>query len=158
MSVEVNVSVHLSPAVMSETPETDGPTIVRGTQKGFARRHWLGLSLTTLVVVPIVAFALWVTSTLTYSYSRGERTGYNQKLSKKGWICKTWEGEIAMTAMPGVAPQLFTYSVRSDSVAQEIASLAGKLVTLHYEEHRGVPTSCFGETDYYVVGVEKTGG
>ncbi len=139
--------------------ETDGPTIVRtGRQKGFLRRHWVGASTAALIGVPAAAFAIWVTSTLAYSYSEGDRTGYNQKLSRKGWLCKTWEGELAMTAAPGVAPQLFYYSVRDDSVAAAINALAGERVTLSYEEHRGVPTSCFGETDYYVSGVRKAGG
>jgi hypothetical protein len=127
-------------------------------RRGFARRHWKGLTLTTILLVPAAVLATWATATLGYAYSKGDRTGWNQKLSHKGWICKTWEGELAMTAAPGVAPEIFRYSVRSDSVARAIDALAGQRVKLHYEEHRGVPTACFGETDYFATGVEKVGG
>ena len=73
-----------------------------------------------------------------------------QKLSKKGWICKTREGEMAMTKQPGVAPVIFAFSVRSDSIAAEVTRLEGTQVTPWYEEHRGVPSSCFGETGHFV--------
>jgi hypothetical protein len=142
-----------------DSPEIREPVIVRSERKeGFARRHWKGLLLSLILLVPAAAMAIWMTVTLAYSYSKGDRTGYNQKLSKKGWICKTWEGELAQSNVPGSAPQLFMYSVRSDSVAQAINNMAGERVTLTYEEHRGVPTKCFGETDYYVTGVRKATG
>jgi hypothetical protein len=78
-----------------------------------------------------------------------------QKFSKKGWLCKTWEGEMQMSNIPGSAPILFQFSVRSDSVAQAIQAVAGQQVALIYEEHRGVPTDCFGETPYFVTGVRQ---
>lgn len=123
---------------------------------GFLRRHWGKLTLLTIVLVPAIGMALWVGVTLGYTYSEGVRTGYVQKLSSKGWLCKTWEGELAMTTVPGTAPQIFNFSVRSDSVAQEIEKRSGAQVTLSYKEHRGVPTSCFGETTYFVDGVRGT--
>lgn len=144
---------------MADTPEEGGPTIVREDTKrrGFFRRHWSWVLPSMILGVPAALFALWVTITLAYDYSSGTRTGYNQKISRKGWVCKTWEGELAMSSAPGVAPQIFHYSVRSDSVAQAIDALSGQQVKIHYEEHRGVPTSCFGETDYYATGVEQVG-
>jgi hypothetical protein len=86
-------------------------------------------------------------------YSEGDRAGYVQKFSKKGWLCKTWEGELAMASMPGAMPEIFAFTVRDDSVAAEINRHMGDRVTVTYEEHRGVPTTCFGETPYFVVGV-----
>lgn len=121
--------------------------------RGFLRRHWLGTTLGVLVGVPVFAFTVWAGVALKFSYSDGTRTGFVQKLSKKGWICKTWEGEMAMTAQPGVAPVLFPFTVRLDSVAGEITRLEGKQVTLRYTEHVGVPSSCFGETGHFVSGV-----
>jgi hypothetical protein len=88
--------------------------------------------------------------TLRYTYSTGERAGVLQKLSRKGWICKTWEGELAMTTVPGVAPILWQFSVRDDRVAEEVRKVLGRWVVVHYAEHRGIPTSCFGETPYFV--------
>ena len=147
---------------MTDTPDAGTPVVTETTppqnKRGFARRHWKGLTLATIVLVPAAVFAAWSTATLAYSYSEGDRTGFNQKLSRKGWICKTWEGEIAMTASPGVAPEIFRYSVRSDSVARAIDALAGQRVKIHYHEHRGVPTSCFGETNYYATAVTKVAG
>ena len=123
---------------------------------GFGRRHWGKLTLLTLVLVPLIGMSFWVGVTLGYTYSEGTRTGFVQKLSRKGWLSKTWEGELAMSTQPGTAPRIFEFSVRSDSVAHEIERIEGSQVTLYYKEHRGVPTSCFGETQYYVDGVRGT--
>ena len=92
----------------------------------------------------------WIWLTLNWSYSQGERAGYVQKLSKKGWLCKTWEGEIAMVTMPGAIPEKFDFTVRDEAVAQRINRMAGQRVVLNYEQHRCIPSSCFGETEYFV--------
>ncbi|MBI4348374.1 MAG: hypothetical protein HY553_16145 [Elusimicrobia bacterium] len=96
---------------------------------------------------------LWAWLALKITYSTGERAGYVQKISRKGWLCKTWEGELAMVSLPGAMPQLFPFTVRDDDVAREIERSAGRKVALSYEQHRGVPTTCFGETEYFVTGV-----
>jgi hypothetical protein len=134
------------------------PTEARTRRPGFARRHWGKLLLATLVLLPVLVVVIWTTVALSFSYSDGNRVGYNQKLSRKGWLCKTWEGEIAMTAAPGVAPEMFHYSVRDDSIAAAIQALEGQRVAIRYEEHRGLPSSCFGETDYFAVGVQRVAG
>ncbi len=97
----------------------------------------------------------WLWLTLNWSYSQGERAGYVQKLSKKGWLCKTWEGEIAMVTMPGAIPDKFEFTVRDEGVAQRINLLAGKRVVLIYQQHRFIPSSCFGETEYFVGDVRE---
>ncbi|MBL8488783.1 MAG: hypothetical protein JNK22_17055 [Rhodocyclaceae bacterium] len=110
------------------------------------------------VVLVVLAAAGWVWLTLTWSYSEGERAGYVQKFSRKGWLCKTWEGEIAMVTMPGAIPDRFEFSVRDDAVAEKINGLAGRRVVLKYEQHKFVPSNCFGETEYFVVdarGIEE---
>lgn len=120
------------------------------------RRRGCGKPVLVLLLLALVAagiFALWAWITLSYDYSEGERAGYVQKFSNKGWICKTWEGELAMVNLPGAMPEIFRFSVRDDAVAEEINASMGQRVTLHYEQHIGVPTSCFGETDYYVTEV-----
>jgi hypothetical protein len=116
-------------------------------------RKWSILFLLTLMVIMPLVFAGWTWVTLHFTYSQGERAGYVQKISKKGWICKTWEGELAMANLPGTMPQIFQFSIRDDAVAQQLTSLAGQRVTLHYEQHRGIPTSCFGETEYFITQV-----
>jgi hypothetical protein len=106
-----------------------------------------------LIIFPILILLLgggWVWLTLHWSYSEGERAGYVQKLSKKGWMCKTWEGEIAMVTMPGAIPDKFEFTVRDHAVAEKINQLAGKRVVLAYKQHKFVPTTCFGETEYFV--------
>lgn len=106
------------------------------------------------IVLALVAVALLIAGyfwlVMTWSYSTGERAGWIQKLSKKGWVCKTWEGELAMVSMPGATPEKFYFTVRDDAVAQRINQVMGKRVTLHYEEKVGLPTSCFGETRHFV--------
>ena len=109
-----------------------------------------------LVVLGALAlFALYIFIALKWSYSTGERAGFLQKVSNKGWICKTWEGELSLVAMPGAAPEKFLFTVRDEAVAQKITAAAGKRVTLNYEQHKGLPTSCFGDTDYFVTGVTE---
>lgn len=103
-----------------------------------------------LLLVPIVLIAVYFTVVLNWNYSAGERAGWVQKLSRKGWLCKTWEGEMAMVSMPGAIPEKFLFTVRDDAVAESINKVMGKRVTLHYEEKIGLPTSCFGETRHFV--------
>lgn len=116
---------------------------------------------TTLKIVALLLLAAavigggWAAITLSYTYSSGERAGYIQKISQRGWLCKTWEGELAMSVIPGSMPQIFEFTVRDDAVAHQIEALSGQRVSLKYEEHPGVPTSCFGDTAYYIVGVTK---
>ena len=112
-------------------------------------------SLTILLVSVIALFSLYVYIALNWSYSSGERAGFLQKVSHKGWICKTWEGELSLVAMPGSAPEKFLFTVRDEAIAQKVSAAAGKRVTLNYEQHKGLPSSCFGDTDYFVVDVKE---
>ena len=112
-------------------------------------------SLTILLVSAIALFSLYVYMALNWSYSSGERAGFLQKVSHKGWICKTWEGELSLVAMPGAAPEKFLFTVRDEAIAQKVSAAAGKRVTLNYEQHKGLPSSCFGDTDYFVVDVKE---
>src|SRR4029434_6833271 len=105
-----------------------------------------------LVGIAIILFGyFWVV--LSWNYSTGERAGWIQKFSKKGWFCKTWEGEMAMVSMPGTTQEKFYFTVWDDAVADDLNKVMGKRVSLHYEEKVGLPTSCFGETRHYVTRV-----
>jgi len=99
--------------------------------------------------------ALYTFVVLKWSYAVGERAGYLQKLSNKGFVCKTWEGELQLVAVPGSTPEKFLFSVRDDAVAQRLNATMGKRVALTYEQHIGVPTNCFGETEYFVTDVKE---
>ena len=112
------------------------------------------LIIAGVVAAPVLLFILYTWSALSWSYSAGERAGYVQKFSKKGWVCKTWEGELAMVSIPGTNPEKFYFTVRDDVVAQRINQSLGKRVALSYHQHKGVPTSCFGETEYFVSDVK----
>lgn len=107
-----------------------------------------------LLLTPIALFALYTWATLTWVYSSGERAGYVQKLSEKGWVCKTFEGELVLVSMPGTQAEKFNFTVRNPAVAKKINETVGKRVRLLYEEHKGIPTSCFGETAYFVHDVQ----
>jgi hypothetical protein len=103
------------------------------------------------VVVVVLLTAGYIYGALHWAYSSGERVGYVQKLSKKGWLCKTWEGELTMSPVPGAVPEKFLFTVRDDAVAQQMNLGLGKRVALSYEQHKGVPTVCFGETEFFIV-------
>jgi hypothetical protein len=117
------------------------------------RRHWLLITLGVLVILPVFVFTVWAGATLNYAYSSGERAGFLQKVSKKGWLCKTWEGELQLSAIPGSQPEKFLFTTRSDSIAALLNKFNGQRVVVDYEQHKGIPGSCFGETEYFVVGV-----
>ena len=112
------------------------------------------LRFLTALAVLIALVALYFFAALSWSYSKGERAGFVQKLSEKGWICKTWEGEMAMVSMPGTSVEKFYFTIRNDEVAKQVTKSVGERVSLHYEEKVGLPTSCFGETRYFVTGVD----
>ena len=112
------------------------------------------LIIAAVVLVPIIGFALYTWTALTWSYSTGERAGYVQKFSKKGWICKTWEGELAMVSLPGTMAEKFYFTVRNDSIAARVNQTMGKRVSVTYKQHKGIPTGCFGETEYFVADVK----
>lgn len=122
-------------------------------QRGFVRRNWGKLTLLTLVAGPLLVLSIWTALALSYSYSEGDRTGFVQKFSRKGWICKTWEGELAQVNLPGQPATIFLFTVRDDAVAAKVNAVAGKRVTITYEEHPGIPISCFGDTRYFVIDV-----
>ena len=106
--------------------------------------------LFAIVFLAILIFAAYTWLALSFTYSDGDRAGYVQKFSRKGWICKTWEGELAMANLPGAMPQIFYFTVRDEAVAQKLNASIGERVNIHYRQHRGLPTTCFGDTEYFV--------
>jgi len=118
-----------------------------------SRFKWYLLGFVAALVAMVVLYTLLM---LWWSYSDGERAGVLQKFSQRGWVCKTYEGELAMYVVAGVAPQIWSFSVRDETVVEELNKAVGQHVRLHYSEHRGLPTDCFGETDYFVDRVEIT--
>jgi len=115
-------------------------------QRGLSLLGWM----ISILVLGLLMFAGYLWLMLTWSYSSGERAGWVQKLSKKGYICKTWEGEMAMVSLPGSIPEKFLFTVDDEQVAQRIHAVMGKRVSVDYEEHIGLPTSCFGDTRHFV--------
>ena len=105
--------------------------------------------LSVLAAVAVLG-SLYTWFTLTWAYSEGDRAGYLQTFSKKGWLCKTWEGEILLSSMPGAIPERFAFTVRDENVVKQLQSAMGQRVQLSYAQHVGLPTSCFGETSYFV--------
>jgi hypothetical protein len=107
-----------------------------------------------ILMLLLLLGAAYLLIAFNYSYSDGSRAGYIQKFSNKGWVCKTHEGELAMTTVPGVAPVLWSFSVWDAKVASQLSQALGKRLILHYKEYRYIPTNCFGETAYFVDRVE----
>ena len=112
--------------------------------------------LLILLLVLLLGASGFTWLSLHWSYSQGERAGFVQKLSKKGWLCKTWEGEMAMVTMPGTLAEKFAFTVPSDAVAAAINASIGKRVALTFEQHRWIPSACFGDTEYFVTAVKLT--
>ena len=119
------------------------------------RGGWFGRILLIFIVLVLLFGGLWTWFALSWSYSEGERAGVLQKFSKKGWICKTYEGELALYVVGGVAPQIWYFSTRDEELAKQFSAAVGEQVRLHYTEHRGVPTSCFAETPYFAESFTK---
>ena len=113
----------------------------------------VGSILGVLLLLALLVVGLYMWGALSWAYSEGERAGILQKFSIKGWICKTHEGELAISIVPGVTPVIWEFSVRDESLLPPLNGALGKRVVLHYREHRGLPTSCFGETSYFVTGL-----
>ena len=133
-------------------PEPPRKEVVE-SRPSFFRRHWGKLAIAGVILIPALVFTIWAGVALSWSYSEGNRVGYLQKLSRRGWLCKTWEGELQLSNIPGSAPILFQFTIRSDSIAKVLENAGGKQIQLFYEQHVGVPTRCFGDTEYFVVGV-----
>jgi hypothetical protein len=123
------------------------------TPQTFFRRHRIKIVALGVLVVAAGGLALWTMAALMFSYASGDRVGYVQKLSRRGWICRTWEGELAMNPVPGSTPQLFQFTIPDPSIAKNIDDLEGKHVSIHFEEKRGLPSSCFGETREFITSV-----
>jgi hypothetical protein len=131
-------------ATPAPSPATATPPPARPPRRSFASYFWWSMAGALLMIGLYTLFMLW------WAYSEGERAGVLQKFSKRGWICKTYEGEVAQYVVGGVAPQIWNFSVRDPAVAAELHKAVGQQVRMHYREHRGLPTNCFGETDYFV--------
>jgi hypothetical protein len=127
-------------------------SVSAAARRGRFKWYLLGFVAALLALAVLYTmFMLW------WSYSDGERAGVLQKFSERGWVCKTYEGELALYVVAGVAPQIWNFSVRDPAVAAELGKAVGQNVRLHYREHRGLPTSCFGETDYFVDRLDVVG-
>lgn len=116
---------------------------------------WIKRLVITLLLLGVLA-AAYFWAALSWSYSTGERAGWVQKFSKKGWICKTWEGEAALVSLPGSSPEKFLFTVHDEEVARQLTAQIGKRMSLHYEEKVGLPTRCFGDTRHFVTRVTLT--
>jgi hypothetical protein len=111
--------------------------------------RWLLRLALFLPLLALVIGGAWTWFTLSWSYSEGERAGVLQKFSRKGWICKTFEGELALYIVSGVAPQIWHFSTRDEDLAKQLSNHVGRPIRVHYSEHRGVPGNCFAETPYF---------
>jgi hypothetical protein len=123
---------------------------------GTGTKKWVVRIVVGTLLFGVLGTALYAYATLHFVYSSGERVGFVQKISKKGWVCKTNEGELAMVNVAGQPAEIFAFTVPDDGVVKQLEALAGHRVAIKYEEHVGIPTRCFGETPYFVVSVKDT--
>ena len=109
-----------------------------------------------IIVGLILALAGFTWLTLHWSYSDGERAGLLQKFSRRGWICKTYEGEMVLATVATVNAEKFSFTVRDADIAKQLTGYIGDHITVHYEQRKWIPTSCFGDTEYFVTSVQVT--
>lgn len=143
------------PATGAASNDPTPPAVAAVPRRSFFRRHWLLTTLAVVIGFPVLGLAAWSAIALSWSYSDGKRAGYVQKIARKGYVCKTWEGTLYTDIARGFRSDSFTFTVRSDSLARAIESLSGERVAVYYEQHIGLPSSCFGETEYFVTSVER---
>ena len=130
-----------------------GPGSTGGTTVGKPKkRHRFRNFLLLLLLLFVLGGAIWTWATVTFPYSSGEKTGFVHGLTRQGWLCKTWEGELAVTPGPGERPEQFAFTIRNDSIATALQAALPARVILNFEHHRGIPTTCFGETSYFITG------
>ncbi|HPB91637.1 MAG TPA: hypothetical protein PK372_07745 [Rugosibacter sp.] len=116
---------------------------------GFFRSGWFKFLILPLLA-SLLLFSAYIWAVFQITYSDGERAGFVQKLSRKGWLCKTWEGELTLIAIPGAMPEKFFFTVRSDALAAKLNAQLGQRVAVTYDQHKGLPGTCFGETEYFL--------
>lgn len=141
----------LSGASAPDSPPASGKTVVPPPKPRPVRRFFRRMML-ILILLAVIGSALWAWVTVSMAYATTEKAGFVQSLSKQGWLCKTWEGQLAVSPAPGMAPEVFAFTIRNDSIANALRDVLPQRVAITYEEHRGVPSSCFGETQNYVIG------
>ena len=132
----------------------DAPAVIN-KPLGMTIKRWLIRGSIGFLLLTVLGLALWTWVAMTYVYSAGERAGYVQKFSKRGWVIKTWEGELAMVNLPGTAPEIFTFSVRDEAAAKKIQETMGLRVNLSYQQHKGLPGNLFGDTSYFVTNARR---
>jgi len=108
-----------------------------------------------LIIIPVGLFALYTWATLNWVYSSGERAGFVQKISQKGFVCKTYEGELILVTVPGTQAEKFYFTVKDPAIYKQINETLGKRVRLVYEQHKWIPSNCFGDTEYFVTQVHE---
>jgi len=133
-----------------QTPQSAPANSARG------HFHWRRY-LILLVLAAMFLLSAYTWLVVHWNYSNGYRSGMLQKFSDKGWLCKTHEGELWQSVVPNVAPSIWWFTVRDQGVARQLDTLVGRNIRLHYTEHRGIPTSCFGDTRYFVDSVAAIG-
>jgi hypothetical protein len=144
-----------TPNLSSTDDAPPAPPAPPAKKKSFFRRHWGKVIIGLILGLPPTLFAIWAAIALTYTYSSGQRVGYVQKVSRKGFVCKTWEGTLYTDIAKGFRSDSFNFTIRSDSLARVIEKLGGKKVAIHYDQHINVPSSCFGDTEYFVSTVDS---
>ncbi len=116
-------------------------------------RKVLLIILAVLILATAIAFLVF-----NFTYSEGSRAGVVIKFSKRGYVMKTYEGELNMGGMgniPNTAQMnmIWNFSVKDKTVADKLMELEGRKVSLHYKEIiQNMPWQ--GDTKYFVDGVE----
>jgi hypothetical protein len=126
-----------------------GPEIVKKIKRIFR----------LLIIFLILAAGIFIYGKYFYTYSDGYRAGLLQKFSHKGNIFKTYEGEIILSSVTStnnvaLASEKFYFSVTDKVLAQQLDTLQGQFVIVHYRQKNGV-VFWRGDSEYFVDNVKK---
>ncbi len=98
--------------------------------------------LFAVILIIIVCGGLFTYWRFYYSFGEGNKAGLLIQFMKKGYVFKTYEGEIIQAGLKSypsvpVATKDFTFSVADPAVADSLMGYEGKEVVLHYTEYFG---------------------
>ena len=111
------------------------------------------------IVFGVFVLCLLLIWACSWTYSEGTRAGQLIKITKKGIVFKTNEGELNMGGLrvgstnDGLEGNLWQFSVLDEDVLNQLEEAEGRRVKLGYKERfRSMPWQ--GDTNYFVVSVE----
>ena len=124
------------------------------TQKTIKQRVKRTILSIFLISLLIIALTMWICS---WSYSEGTRSGNLIKVSTKGVVFKSFEGELNLGGVrmqDGLEGNIWSFTILNDDTAEDVKGFEGKRVKVYYKErYKTMPWQ--GDTNYIVTDIEE---